>query len=575
MKIWASASEEGWLLPSDAESWQCTQTLDIKSSSEPKIEDAFFNQVVALPRAGLFLLANAKKNAIYAIHLDYGPNPAATCMDYIAEFTVTMPILSLTGTSDNLPDGEHIVQVYCVQTQAIQQYALDLSQCLPPPLDNMESEKSDSNISCAIDPSGSSATCEQPQGSRPTEMPVVNAPPRPSILSSSSEIAPVVSRPANLASSEATTSLEAAISGMETIPSDLPSHSSAENIHTALPPLPLSPRLTRKLSGRRSPSNSYETNPPLTDHGSDQPALEYSSDWRMDSVKDNKTEAPQSGDNLRKGDKNTAESDISMVPNPPIAFKQPTHLVTPSELLSRVSSSSENSQISQGVNVVETKVQDVAVNNDAENVEVEVKVIGETGTSQNNECDRQRNSHIMVVEKKEKSFYSQASDLNIQMARDCCVGTYNVERICPTNDVSVTKAPNQPPNTCVEEVQDMMNDMPPKVGESETLMPILQSPAPALKGKRHKGKISQVSGPSSPSPSPFNSTDSSNEPCSNSGAPSMETALPQLSAMQEMLEQVISLNLYYSLKTNYLSANCRQILCFPFLMFGYLFFFSS
>jgi enhancer of mRNA-decapping protein 4 len=542
MKIWASAREEGWLLPSDAESWQCTQTLDIKSSSEPKIEDAFFNQVVALPRAGLFLLANAKKNAIYAIHLDYGPNPAATRMDYIAEFTVTMPILSLTGTSDNLPDGEHIVQVYCVQTQAIQQYALDLSQCLPPPLDNMESEKSDSNISCAFDASDSSATCEPPQGSKPTEMPVVNAPPIPSILSSSSEIATVVNR--HVASSEATTLQEAAISRVETMPGDLPSHSGAENFHTALPPLPLSPRLTRKLSSLRNPLNSYETNTPLTDHGSDRPALEYSSDRRMDSAKDNKTDVPPSGDNLWKGDKNALQSDISMVPNPPIIFKQPTHLVTPSELLSRVCSSSENSQISQGGNVVETKVQDVVVNNDAENIEVEVKVIGEKGTSLNNEGDRQRDSHIMVAEKKEKSFYSQASDLNIQMARDCCVGTYNVERLCQTNDVSVTKEPNQPPDTCVEEVQDMMNDMPPKVGESETLMPVLQSPTPAPKGKRHKGKNSQVSGPSSPSPSPFNSIDSSNEPCSNSGAPSMETALPQLSAMQEILEQVSALNFY-------------------------------
>jgi len=31
--------------------------------------------------------------------------------------------------------GEQVVQVYCVQTQAIQQYALDLDQCLPPPVD--------------------------------------------------------------------------------------------------------------------------------------------------------------------------------------------------------------------------------------------------------------------------------------------------------------------------------------------------------------------------------------------------------------------------------------------------------
>ena len=213
-------------------------------------------------------------------------------------------------------------------------------------------------------------------------------------------------------------------------------------------------------------------------------------------------------------------------------------------MLSTAPSSSENSQINLGVNVVEAKVQDVVVSNDAESTEVEVKVIGETGTSQNNEFDSQRDSHIMVAQKKEKSFYSQASDLGIQMARDCCVGNYGVEKFRQANDVSITEAPNQPPNPCAEEAQDKMKDIPAKVGESETPMGVLQSPAPVLKGKRQKGKNSQVSGASSPSPSPFNSTDSLNEPSGDSGSPSLETALPQLLAMQEMLEQVIALNFY-------------------------------
>ncbi|KAF5472601.1 hypothetical protein F2P56_009306 [Juglans regia] len=481
VKIWTSAGEEGWLLPSDTESWKCTQTLDIKSSSEPKIEDAFFNQVISLPRAGLLLLANAKKNAIYAVHIEYGPNPAATRMDYISEFTVTMPILSLTGTSDSLPDGEHIVQVYCIQTQAIQQYALYLSQCLPPPLDNVELEKSDSTVSRVFDGADGSASSKAPHGCKPTEISIVNATPMPPILSSNAEIGPVVSLPANLASSEVTSSLEVALSGVETIPSDFPSHVTAENIQTILPPLPLSPSLSRNLSGFRSPLNSNETNPPLTDHGDNQLAPE-SSDRRMDFVKDSMADVPSSDKNLKKGDNSTAPSDTSMVPNPPIVFKQPTHLITPSELLSTVSSSFENTQISQVVNVVEAKVQDVAVNNDAKSPEAEVKVIGETGTSQSNEFD---------------------------------------------NDVSITKAPNQPPNTSVEEVQNTMKDVPTKVGESETPVAVLPSPAPAPKGKRQKGKNAQVS-------------DSSNEPGGSSGAPSIEAALPQLLAMQAVLDQLMS-----------------------------------
>jgi enhancer of mRNA-decapping protein 4 len=64
--------------------------------------------------------------------------------------------------------------------------------------------------------------------------------------------------------------------------------------------------------GFRSTSNSSETNPPLTDYGGDQSALEYTSDRRMDTGKDNMTNVPPSGDNLRKGDKNAVHSDISI-----------------------------------------------------------------------------------------------------------------------------------------------------------------------------------------------------------------------------------------------------------------------
>ncbi|KAL6909893.1 hypothetical protein ACP4OV_001552 [Aristida adscensionis] len=137
VKIWASTNEEGWLLPSDSEMWKCTQTLELVSSMEHKSEEAFFNQVAVLPQASLILLANAKKNAIYAVHVEYGADPASTRLDYIADFTVAMPILSLTGTHGNHPDGEQVVQVYCVQTMAIQQYGLELSLCLPPTADNI------------------------------------------------------------------------------------------------------------------------------------------------------------------------------------------------------------------------------------------------------------------------------------------------------------------------------------------------------------------------------------------------------------------------------------------------------
>uniref|UniRef100_A0A5B7AN20 Putative enhancer of mRNA-decapping protein 4-like n=1 Tax=Davidia involucrata TaxID=16924 RepID=A0A5B7AN20_DAVIN len=540
VKLWTSASEEGWLLPGDAESWQCTQTLDLRSSTIPRVEDAFFNQVVALPQSGILLLANAKKNAIYAVHMEYGPNPSATRMDYIAEFTVTMPILSLTGTSDSLPDGEHVVQVYCVQTQAIQQYALDLSQCLPPPLESVELERTDSSVSRAFDGAnsdGSSTTLELSHSSKPAEIPLSSPVPIPPILPTSSENAPITSRAVNLSSSEVIGLPEFAPSVVESKPSTSSSNS-AENFHIASP-LPLSPRLSGKSSVFRSPSNSFEPSPPPTAHGGDQPVLDYSVDRRMDAVKETLVDTPSLGDNVRKDEENAAQHDNSMVPNSLITFKHPTHLITPSEILSMAVSSSEISQITPDMIVGEAKIQDVVVNNDMESIEVEIKVVGEAQGGQNNEFDNQSEPHIIVTEKKEKSFYSQASDLSIQMARDCRVESYSVDGPLQDNIVCATEALVRP-NAGEEEVQDPRGDMSTEVGETITPLSVSQSPTPATKGRRQKGKNSQVSGPSSPSPSPFNSTDSSNEPGSSSSTPSVDAAFSQLLAMQEMLDQLMS-----------------------------------
>lgn len=527
MKIWVSDNEEGWLLPSDSESWHCIQTLDIRSSSESNPEDAFFNQVVALPRAGLFLLANAKKNTIYAVHIEYGSNPTDTRMDYIAEFTVTMPILSLTGTSDNLPDGEHIVQIYCVQTQAIQQYGLNLSQCLPPPLDNVELEKTESNLSRSFDAIDGSTNMETGN--------------MPQVHSSSSESVPVVSLAVNLPSSDISVlPPEASISSIseaETKANDVPSRNGFEHIQSAPPPLPQSPRLSHKLSGFKSSSNNLETSSTTADHSSDQTNLDSSSERRMESEKD-MADVPASGDNLRKDDK-VVSNDVSVVSNTQATYKHPTHLVTPSEIFSKTALSSENSHTSQGMNVP-----DVVARSDTENIEVDVvQVIGEMGSNQEStESQRDRDSHTNVTEKKEKLFYSQASDLGIQMARETY---YDMEAARQADHIKTIDAPGQSCNSVEEEVQDTSKDVPANISESETMATTVQSPAPAVKGKRQKGKTSHLSGPSSASPSPFNSTDSSNDQGGNSGASSIEAALPQLSAMQEMMGQVINLHLNY------------------------------
>lgn len=132
LKLWVPATRDGWLPQSGQFMWKCIQTLELTSSAGGKPEDAFFNQVLVVPRANVILLANAKKSALYVVHVDFGTSPAATRLDYLTEFSVMWPILSFTATTESVIDGDGCVQVYCVQTQAIQQYSLDLKQCLSP-----------------------------------------------------------------------------------------------------------------------------------------------------------------------------------------------------------------------------------------------------------------------------------------------------------------------------------------------------------------------------------------------------------------------------------------------------------
>ncbi|CAB4281928.1 unnamed protein product [Prunus armeniaca] len=523
VKIWSSASEEGWLLPSDAESWKCTQTLELKSSAEPRVEEAFFNQVIALSQAGLLLLANAKKNAIYAVHLEFGPDPAATRMDYIAEFTVTMPILSFTGTSIS-PHGEQIVQVYCVQTLAIQQYALELSKCLPPPLDNVGLEKSDSNIS--REPSGAEGFGLDLSGSKPTEMLLANSNSalKQTIQDSSSEGAVSVRYPVNSSSVEATTSKDITTSSTESRPVALASATSdSDVVFVASPPIPLSPRLSGKHSGLRSPTDGSDQSRTLNEHGGDQQVNDYSVDRKLDSVPSNLSDVPTVDDDSRNIEQKVGEDDLSSLLNPPIMFKHPTHLITPSEIL-MAASSSEGTNPIDSKNEGEANIQDVIVNSDMGNAEVEVKVVGEARSTQNDEFGSQGEPQNVVSENKEKFFCSQASDLGIEMARECCAisaETYTTDEARQVDDSSMTEPLAQ--SNAGDEDQESAKDVS---GPCTTPT---------------KWKNSQASGQSSPSPNVLNSIDSNNEPGGSSSPPSAEAAFPQIMAMQDTINQLLTM----------------------------------
>ncbi|XAR67319.1 hypothetical protein NMG60_11002026 [Bertholletia excelsa] len=540
MKIWASSSEEGWLLPSDAESWHCTQTLELKSSAESRVEEAYFNQVVALSPAGLLLLANAKKNAIYAVHLEYGPNPAATRMDYIAEFSVTMPILSFTGTSDLLPHGEQVVQVYCVQTQAIQQYALDLSQCLPPPLENAVLEKSESGVLVGATSSEGFASLD-PSGSKPTEISISSSVPKISIHDSSTDSASAMKRPPSSTSMDASTSAEFSTLSVESRPVALQTSTNNDISCIASPPVPLSPKLSGKISGIRSPTNGFEPGSVLDNRDGDQ-VIEYSVDRQMDTVHTNLSDVPPFDGDSKNDENKVVRDDISTALNQPIKFKHPTHLVTPSEIL-MATSSSDTTHVVEQKNEEEPNIQDVVINNDVRNVEVDAKVVGETGFNQNNEVGVRGESPNIVAENKEKIFCSQASDIGIEMARECSVASsemYVAEESQQLGGANAGELSSQPSNSG-EEVHDSTKDILGKNMGSAMPGATPQQAGPTPKGKKQKGKNAQGSGSSSPSPSAFNSTDSSNEQGVSSNVPSFESASSQFLAMQETLNQLMTM----------------------------------
>nr|GEX89864.1 hypothetical protein [Tanacetum cinerariifolium] len=471
VKIWASDSEEGWLLPSDADSWHCTQTLELKSSAEPRIEDAFFNQVIALPQSGLLLLANARKNAIYAVHLDYGPNPETTRMDYIAEFTVTMPILSFTGISDPLPNGDHIVKVYCVQTQAIQQYALDLSQCLPPPIYDVY-EKSGS-------PDEMSA--EGFMGLGPTSVKL--EPSSDKLKPSSSDFTPISIQRLSSPSAEAETK---PVSSLVVKDTDISS--------VVSPAVPLSPKLSEKIYDFRSPSSGSDSRHQLNSYD-DQTIVEYPANTRLESSHSNFSHAPS----LDSEENKVAKEDRS------VKFMHPTHLVTPAELMATSS----------------CEVNDIAVNTDAQNAEVEVKIVGETGISQNGDT-------AYEVKEQSKSFSSQASALGRDMGRDMVNESNQFEGTVESKVVDQT-------SDARGELGDMVTDLSAPVENAVT--GILKSGGSALREKKKK-KNAQVSGQSS-SPSVSNYTDTCDEIGVSSSISSAEAILSQIQSMQELLGQVI------------------------------------
>lgn len=491
VKVWVSAGEEGWLLPSDSESWHCIQTLELRTSSEPRVEEAFFNQVVVLPQASLILLANAKKNAIYAVHVDYGPYPSSTRMDYVTEFTVTMPILSLTGTTDHFPNGEQIVQVYCVQTQAIQQYALDLSQCLPPALDSVglvDTSNSHSHATPGLDRLVSSETSV---GTVAHD-------------TFSGIASPTAKQPISI--SDGTSAVRHSASSAS---SEVQYNPDSDNLYAEV--RLSSPRVSgTNLTVAQTPDN-FLHNQAIPDQ-----SVEKSQDIGRNLFDGSSLEA-----NSKVEEKRLASHDISVVEHSQISKRNVTHLITPSELLAGAATSSEKSSAAQQLKLGELTVSDID-KQDLENLEVEVKVVGESG--------RETTAHS-----KEKLLTTDNPDSVSETTRDYSSVNKSVisDKQSQSFDVSVSHLSEQSTaaKDTVEDIREMPNDSSEKFNESAVTYG---------QPDEHNVKQPQTSGPSSPTMNRSTPIESLNEQGSGSGASFTAAALSQIVAMHEKLNQLMS-----------------------------------
>ncbi|KAK4744078.1 hypothetical protein SAY87_010390 [Trapa incisa] len=533
IKVWTSESEGGWLLPSDSDSWKCSQTLLLRSSAEAQTEDAFFNHVLVLSQAGLLLLANSKKNAVYTVHLEYGPDPASTRMDYLAEFTVRMPILSFTGTTDTSPIGKQIVQVYCVQTQAIQQYALDLFLCIPPEMENL-----------GLVESNFLASSDGPNVEDPAV--VTSSQIRASDISStvsaanltekivSSEVANSVN---HLVSSAAEISVtrEKVLLNPEPQVSSMGRASSDTNSVSIVspPPLPLSPRLSRQPSGHISPS-TFETSFLLSDHSRKQVITDFSVQ-RLAETSSADLSYGHPLDDLLSGDSKVSEEHALSSLDPPAVFKHPTHLVTPSEIVGVLTSSGKRDNMTRKSDV-EKSIEDVLLNGDVCNVEADVKVVSEGSTRIGISLEVPQES---TADNNENLFCSQPLDLGIVIAKECLAGSlesYNVEKVQHTNNAKVFGPSSQPP--CPDDTSASSNNVSDQVSypafTSQALTPAF------VKSKKQKGKNSQTMATST-SAGAINSDDSYCEPFMSSNFHTAEATFPQILAMKEKLNQIMAM----------------------------------
>ena len=123
---------------------QLLQTVTFTNTEESS-NPTFFNHMDVQADTGLLVLANSRQLALYTLH--FNGNDDMLRFDYLADFSVSQPIMSFTVQFDPA-DNPPALHLYCTQPQAIQNYTLNPALCRP---------------------SGTTPLPDQPQSAAPTQ----------------------------------------------------------------------------------------------------------------------------------------------------------------------------------------------------------------------------------------------------------------------------------------------------------------------------------------------------------------------------------------------------------------------
>lgn len=113
--------------------WYVTHTAELLQSitftnTEGSHDPTFFNHMDAQADTGLLVLANSRRPALYTLHFE--GSDASLRFDYLADFSVSQPIMSFTMQYDSA-ESPPALHLYCTQPMAIQNYTLNPALCRP------------------------------------------------------------------------------------------------------------------------------------------------------------------------------------------------------------------------------------------------------------------------------------------------------------------------------------------------------------------------------------------------------------------------------------------------------------